>query len=281
MIAEIVGGYIANSLALYTDAGHLLLDVGSLCLSLFAQWLAKRPSTTKMSFGFHRAEILGAIVSALSIWLLSGFLIYAAVERIQDPEDVTGLLVMCTAIFGLVANVTVAWILHGSSGHNINVRSAFVHVIGDCIQSIGVIVAGLVMYLEPTWTLVDPIVTMVFAILVLFTTFRLIIESVTILMEATPPGVNPGQVMEDLQSIPNVDEVHDLHIWSITAGLLSLSVHLTVRLPQDDIKHGSEVLEQAQKMLTDRHKISHTTIQIEFLAAEQGDRKECTYGGIH
>jgi len=232
-----------------------------------------------MSFGFHRAEILGAVLSALSIWLLSGFLIQAAVQRIKEPPEVTGFVVMVTAVFGLGVNVAVAWILHGSSGHNINVRSAFIHVLGDCVQSVGVIVAGLAMYLKPEWRLVDPIVTIVFAILVLFTTVRLIIESVSVLMEATPPGIAPEKVQEDLQGIPEVEEVHDLHIWSITAGLCSLSVHLVIRGRDDGGRHGNEVLQQAQDILRLKHNISHTTIQIEEIREDQ--RQECTYGGIH
>eukprot|EP00276_Gloeochaete_wittrockiana_P002974 CAMPEP_0184656854 /NCGR_PEP_ID=MMETSP0308-20130426/16804_1 /TAXON_ID=38269 /ORGANISM="Gloeochaete witrockiana, Strain SAG 46.84" /LENGTH=402 /DNA_ID=CAMNT_0027094165 /DNA_START=174 /DNA_END=1382 /DNA_ORIENTATION=+ len=279
MCAEVVGGYIANSLALMTDAGHLLTDVGALCLSLFAAWLAKRPSTSKMSFGFHRAEILGAVLSALTIWLLAGILIQAAIGRIKDPPPVEGFTVMVTACFGLVVNIIVAKILHGGHEHSINVRAAMIHVLGDCLQSIGVIIAGAIMWYKPSWTLVDPVMTICFSILVLVTTIRLLIESITVLMEATPAGIDPVQVAEDLQSIPAVAEVHDLHIWSITAGLCALSVHLVTNGVANGGATTNTVLEQAQDILRTKHSIGHTTIQIE--EVEESERKACTYGGIH
>jgi len=320
MVGEFVGGLYANSLAIMTDAAHLFADIGSMLLSLFAMWLASHPPTSEMSFGFHRAEILGALASVLIIWALTGVLVYEAVLRIiHPPESVDGKLMFFIALGGLVINILDALILHyGAGGHghshglggghghshggekkkkekekniqgddsvvdshdehndhghshahskkkkqkgykNINVQSAFIHVVGDCVQSLGVMAASGVIWYRPSWKIADPIVTFVFAILVLATTVRLLKQSISVLMEGVPQGISQGDVRQDLVSLPGVIEAHDLHIWSLTVGSPSLSVHLILQPGVD----GDSTLLLANQRLRENHGILHTTIQIE------------------
>ncbi|GAM20574.1 hypothetical protein SAMD00019534_037490 [Acytostelium subglobosum LB1] len=299
MVGEIVGGYLSNSLAIMTDAAHLLTDIGAMFLSLFAMWLSTHPPTSSMSFGFHRAEILGALASVLMIWALTGVLVYEAILRvIHPPDNVDGKIMFIIASCGLFINILDAIILHyGAGGHghshggldhghshggapkkkkkglnidlgmtgednkdmNINVYSAYIHVIGDCFQSIGVMVAAAIIWIKPEWKIADPITTFIFSGIVLFTTVKLLRQSLGVLMEGVPSGISVADVQEDLTQLQGVNEVHDLHIWSITIGRPALSVHLIV----GEGIIGDEVLKSAKSMLLKTHNIEHTTIQIE------------------
>jgi len=284
MIAEFVGGLYTGSLAIMTDAAHLLTDVGALLLSLFAMWLASRPKTKGHSYGFHRAEILGAVASVLMIWALTGVLLYEAVLRTirwcNDKHDlkINGKWMFIIASGGLGINLVDAVILwwggqehahghdHGDEGHgghghghNVNVYSAFIHVLGDCIQSVGVMIAAALIWgLGPHWTLADPITTFLFSILVLYTTIGLLRNSLGVLMESVPRGIKPEKITSDLAAVPGVIAVHDLHVWSLTVGKISLSVHLKADAAADPHK----LLKAANKVLKKNHGIKHTTIQI-------------------
>lgn len=256
MIIEIAGGYFASSLALYSDAAHMLTDVGAMLLSLFAHWMSKRPSTPFMSFGYHRAEILGALTSGLMIWLLAGLLIYEALLRFENPPPVKGFVVLIIATLGLVANLLSMTILAKAKQSSMNVRAAYVHLFADSLGSIAAIVAGLVIWLTG-WTLADLIVSILFAVLMLVGSWELVKESVSILMESTPSGVNPKKVYLDLTSIHGVREVHDLHIWTVASGRLALSVHLISEDSEQKLLH------DAHQILKENYAIFHTTIQIE------------------
>lgn len=299
MVAEILGGLLANSLAVLTDAAHLLSDLAGFLISIFALWLAKKEPTSRLSFGFHRAEILGALVSVVLIWILTGVLVYEASYRIMHPEDVDGKVMFIVASAGLGVNLLMGLVLHqsghghshglpdhsqgkqkkggcgghggghGGHGHshgghshaskaeNINVTAAFVHVLGDALQSVGVMIsAGLIWY-NPEWKLADPICTFVFSIIVIFTTVRLVRQSVSVLMEGTPDGIDPEEVENALRGLDGVTDVHDLHIWSLSVGKPSLSVHL---LTSDST---TAVLARAKKMVADRFGIFHATMQVE------------------
>lgn len=255
MIVELVGGWMANSLALISDAAHMLTDVGAMLLSLFALWVAKRPSTPTMSFGYHRAEILGALTSGLMIWLISGFLIYEAIVRIQSPPEVQGPIVFVVASIGLAANLFSMWMLHQAKEDNINIRAAYLHLLSDSLGSVGAIIAGAVLSITH-WRPIDPIVTILFALLMLYSSWSLVKEAVGVLMESTPRHVDPTQVRNDLQGIVSVQEAHDLHIWSVSSGKLALSVHL-ISLETET------VLRAANELLQVKYGIAHTTIQIE------------------
>ena len=255
MIIELVGGWWANSIALISDGAHMLTDVGALFLTLFALWVARKPTTARMSFGYHRAEILGALGSGLVIWLISGALVFEAIRRLHEAPAVNGPIVLVVAFVGLIANLLSMRMLHSEREHNINVRAAYLHLLTDSLGSVSAIIAGAVI----TWTgwrLIDPIVTIVFAALMLYGSWSLVREAVSVLMESTPAGIDPSKVQAALAAIPGVREVHDLHIWSVSSGRLALSAHL--------IADSSEsILAQAHTVLREKHGIQHTTIQIE------------------
>lgn len=255
MVVEAVGGWWANSLSLLSDSAHMLTDVGALLLSAFVLWVARRPSTPQMSFGYHRAEILGALVSGIAIWGLSGFLVYEAVLRIQDPPPVNGPIVFGIAGIGLVSNLFSLSVLRPAQGTNLNLRAAYLHVLGDMLGSLGALAAGLVLWLTG-WRPIDPIVTLGIAALMLLNSWALVREAVAVLMESAPAGVDPVAIREALSALPHVREVHDLHIWSVTSGRLALSAHVIS-------ERNEEVLSAANALLEDRYGIRHTTLQIE------------------
>lgn len=255
MVIELVGGWYANSLALLTDGAHMLTDIAAMVFSLFAIWVSRKPVTAMMSYGYHRAEILGALASGLAIWLLSGGLVYEAVLRLQSPPEVQGPIVFVVAAIGLVANLLSMKMLHGSMHDNMNVRAAYLHMLTDAMGSVGAVIAGIVLWLTG-WRPIDPIITILAAILMLYSSWELVKEAVGILMESTPTGVNPDKIKTDLQAIPGVGEVHDLHIWTVSTGRLAMSVHLVA-------EDATQTLKLAHEVLSQHFGIIHTTIQIE------------------
>lgn len=256
MVVELIGGLLANSLALISDAAHMLTDIGAMLLSLFVFWISKRPYTSKMSFGYHRAEILGALGSGLSIWLIAGILIYQAILRLMAPPEVKGPMVFVVAVIGLAANLISMRLLFSAKQHSLNVKAAYLHVLFDSLGSVAAIVTGVVLW-TTDWRVIDPIVTIVLALLMLFSSWDLIKESVAILMESVPSGIDPVEVRKALGSIEGVEEVHDLHIWTVSNKRIALSVHLISRRSEQDI------LKLANEMLTTKYEVNHTTIQVE------------------
>ncbi|MCM2279778.1 MAG: cation diffusion facilitator family transporter [Oligoflexia bacterium] len=255
MAIEVAGGLLSNSLALLSDAGHMLTDVGAMSLSLFALWFARRPSTASMSFGYHRAEILGALVSGLLIWLIAGVLVYEAIARLGNPPEVNARILLGIAAVGLAANLASMGMLHSSKKENINVRAAYLHLVADSLGSVGAILAGAILWLTG-WRPIDPLITIVFAGLMLYSSWTLIKESLIVLMESAPSGIDPLRVREALATLPGVEEIHDLHIWSVSSGRLALSAHLIARESEAILSHANELLEK-------RFGIRHTTLQIE------------------
>lgn len=264
MFVEAIGGYFANSLALLSDAAHMLTDVGAISLSLFALWVSRRPSTPTMSFGYHRAEILGALASGLAIWLLAGLLSYEAILRLKSPPAVQGPIVFVVAAIGLCANLASMWMLHRNRDENMNIRAAYLHMIADALGSIGALIAGAVLWFTD-WRPIDPIVTIFFSLMMLVGSWRLVRESVGVLMESTPAHLDPEEVRRELQALPGVKEAHDLHIWTVSSGRLALSVHLISTEYEN-------VLNSANQVLLDRYGIKHTTIQVEHPERFQSDR---------
>ena len=263
MVIEFVGGWWANSLALISDASHMLTDVGALLLSLFAIWVSRRPVSSSMSFGWHRAEILGALMSGLIIWGLAGFIVYEAVQRLREPPEVQGLMVFIIASVGLGANLLSMRMLHSSQHENMNVRAAYLHILADTLGSVGAVVAGLVLWLTD-WRPIDPIITLLFAGLMLVSSWSLVKEALAVLMESTPSHLDPAQVQRDLTALPGVSEVHDLHIWTVSSGRLALSVHLiTTGKSSNDAKDAGDVLNSANELLHEKYGIIHSTIQVE------------------
>lgn len=255
MIIEVIGGWLANSLALISDALHMFTDVGALLLGLIVSKIAHRPSTPTMSYGYQRAEILGALVSAVSLWALCGVLSYEAIHRFFQPQVVEGKLVFIVASAGLLANLVMLKLLHPTKGQSLNVRAAYLHVLGDLLGSVGVIISGIILWLTG-WNLIDPIITLLFTLFILRGSGKVIRESISILMESTPEGIDPTAVKRTLAAIEGVKEVHDLHIWAASVHKVSLSVHLVTDTPDT-------VLMRAREMLEKTYDIRHMTIQVE------------------
>jgi cobalt-zinc-cadmium efflux system protein len=255
MVVELIGGWIASSLALISDALHLFIDVGAFLLSLIALHIAKRPSNPQMSYGYDRAEILGALASALSLWVLSALLIYEALLRFASPQPVRGPIVFFIATIGLIANIFMMRTLHSHHGHNINVKAAYLHVIGDLLGSVGVILAGAILWWTG-WNPIDPLITILFTCLILYSSGKIIKQTIGVLMESSPWGVDPIAIFNDLKKLPGVQEVHDLHVWSVSIKKTALSVHLVTKTPQ-------ETLNAAHLLLEKKHAIHHMTIQVE------------------
>lgn len=255
MLVEVAGGFIANSLALLSDALHMFTDVGALLLSLVVSYIARRPSTPSMSYGYARAEIIGALVSSASLWALSGVLIYESIQRLVRPEPVEGPVVFVVASIGLVANLWMMRILHAGQNHNLNIRAAYLHVLGDLLGSIGVILSGLILW-TTGWNPIDAIVTIIFTMSILYHSWKIIKTALGVLMESVPEHIDPGQIQQALSQIPGVKEVHDLHIWSVSSNKTALSVHIVA-------DGAPKVLDMAHRILEEKHGIRHMTIQVE------------------
>jgi cobalt-zinc-cadmium efflux system protein len=260
MFLEFFGGLFTNSLALLSDSGHMLSDVSALALSLLAMWFAMRPPSPRKTYGYYRFEILAALFNGVALFVIAGVISWEAYLRIIDPPKVaSGSMIFISAI-GLAANLLSAWVLMRNSDvkENINVSSAYLHVIGDALGSVGAIIAGILMQIF-AWYIADPIISIIVAILILKSAWGVVSHSFHILMEGTPITIDKKKVEEILLSIPEVENVHDLHIWTITSGFDTLSCHLL-------IKEGSKsqhILQEAIKKIKDQFHIQHTTIQIE------------------
>ncbi|KAF5283402.1 hypothetical protein FQA39_LY04778 [Lamprigera yunnana] len=271
MIAEALGGYFSSSLAIATDAAHLLTDFASFMISLFSIWVATRPATKKMSFGWYRAEVIGALTSVLLIWVVTGVLVYLAIERVIEKKfEIDAEIMLITSGVGVIVNIIMGVTLHqhghshaGGSAHshgeNINVRAAFIHVIGDFLQSFGVFVAALVIYFKPQWNIVDPICTFIFSILVIFTTFAIIKDALLVLMEGMPKGIDFNDVMNIFLRIEGVERVHNLRIWALSLDKIALSAHLAIK----PAVNPQSVLMVATKNIHDKYNFFEMTLQIE------------------
>ncbi|MFV0537008.1 MAG: cation diffusion facilitator family transporter [Dysgonomonas sp.] len=260
MFVEFIGGYLTNSLALISDAGHMLSDAVALGLSLSALIFGARAATPSKTYGYKRFEILAALLNGIVLVLLAVFICKEAIERLSAPPHVIGQGMMIISIIGLLINIIVAWILHsqGSTKENLNVRSAFLHVIGDLLGSVGAIIAAVLIMLFG-WYIADPIASMIVSLLVLYSGWNVLKESINILMEAKPANIDFEKVTELLKSIDGVEGIHDLHIWMITSEFTSMTVHLHVKENTDrDL-----ILEQAKHIMQEKYGIKHVTIQIE------------------
>ncbi|XKL68844.1 hypothetical protein PGB90_006613 [Kerria lacca] len=295
MITEVVGGLLSSSLAIATDAAHLLTDFGSFMISLFALWVGSRPATRSMPFGWYRAEVLGALTSVLMIWVVTGILLYVAVERLINQKfEIDSKYMLITSIFGVCVNIVMALTLHQHHHHhhshdsevanensdhatknkhseNINVRAAYIHVIGDFIQSFGVLIASLIIYYKPEWKVVDPICTFLFSILVLFTTFAILRDTMIVLMEGIPKGIDYCDVLNTFMSINGVLKVHNLRIWALSLDKTALAAHLAVR-PEINT---STVLKEASQKIHNKFNFFEMTLQIEEFQEQMDCCEQC------
>ena len=348
MVAEFIGGYIANSLAIMTDAFHLLSDFAGFLISLLAIWMGARPATKNMSFGYYRAEVIGAVISVLLIWVLTGVLIYMAILRLINSEyEIDADIMLIAAGVGVFINIVLGVVLfqadiphdvggfghnHGShspshthqspsksckeeesvnfydvegayqnqvapgkeagdnrannssyedseqtdhgkmAGKNINVRAAFIHCVGDLIQSTGIVLAALIIKFRPDWKIADPICTFFFSIIVLITTLTILRDAVLILMEGKPAEYEYDVIMEEIRNTPSVVSVHNLHMWSLSIDKVALAVHITIEPETNQEK----ILLKVTKKLKSRFQFSHTTIQVEHYRPHlMDDCKQC------
>lgn len=266
--AELIAGFMTNSLALLSDAGHMLSDVGALGLSLFAFHVAKRPATHQSTYGFHRVEILAALFNGLTLWLIVGMIFAAAYSRVAQPPEVASFGMIVVAVIGLLVNLAAAAILHGGHQHNLNLRGAFIHVISDAVGSVGAIIAGVVM-LTTGWYLADPLISIMIGVLVLFSSWSLVKDSLSVLMQAVPKGIRLDEVRRTIEEVDGVSKVHDLHVWAVTSDIFTLSAHAVVESGEDF----HVVLNGIEDTLKARFNIEHTTIQLETESREEKEFK--------
>ncbi|MFA5308820.1 MAG: cation diffusion facilitator family transporter [Dehalococcoidales bacterium] len=260
MVAEIVGGILSNSLALISDAAHMLTDALALGLSLFAMRLARRPATPTRTYGYHRAEIMAALTNGAILVVLSIFIFYEAYRRFTELPAVKSPLMLAVAAIGLVANVIGLFLLRRGSRQSINVKAAFWHVIGDTLSSVGVIIAGAIIYFTG-WNIADPILAVVIGVIILWGAVRIVRESSDILLESVPGHVAIEKVIASVKNVPGVEDLHDIHIWTITTGIYALSAHL--RITDQTVSQSCDIVTQVNAALAAEFDITHTTLQLE------------------
>ncbi|HTI33622.1 MAG TPA: cation diffusion facilitator family transporter [Miltoncostaea sp.] len=257
-VAEVVGGLVADSLALLADAAHMVSDVASLALALVAIWLARRPASARMSFGLRRAEILAALANGVGLIAVAIWIWVEAVGRLSSPVEVEGGTTLVIGLAGLVVNAAGAAILWRSGGSSLNVRAALFHVVGDLLGSIGVVVSA-VLVLTLGWTRADPVIAILIGVLIVISSWRILRESVEVLLEGTPAGIDAEAVGRRMAAMEGVTEVHDLHIWTITSGFPALSAHVLVGQGEDCHARRRELA----AMLDHDFGIGHSTLQVE------------------
>jgi cobalt-zinc-cadmium efflux system protein len=258
MGVEVVGGWLTNSLALVSDAAHMFTDAIALGLGLFGIWIADQPATEHKTYGYHRAEILVALLNGLVLWLVVLGVFWEAWQRVQTPPTVHGAGVLIVATVGLAVNLVAAWLLSGAASANLSVRGALLHVLSDILGSVGAIASGIVI-LATGWNAVDAVASVLIAMLILVSSFGLIREAVDVLMESVPRHIDLDELRRTLEGVPGATEVHDLHVWSLTTGHCALSAHAVV----DESVDGDHVLAEMSDGLAERFDIHHVTIQLE------------------
>lgn len=274
LLAEVVGGLLANSLALLSDAGHVVTDIFALGLAWFATVQAERPSNARKTFGYHRVGILAAMVNAVTLIVIAFAILLETVQRFQHPESVQPLIMFVAAGIGIIVNLIIGFGLKKEAS-NLNVRAAMLHVFGDVGVSAGVIVAGIIILLTG-WTIVDPLLSVGIAVLIAIGAWRILRETTDILLESVPKGVSMPGLVKDMKSVKGIQDVHDLHVWSITSNMYALSCHaLIADLPPSD---SSVILHSLNTMLSEKYHIGHVTIQFE---CDPHQETYCAINGLY
>jgi cobalt-zinc-cadmium efflux system protein len=257
-VVELVGGLLTNSLVLIADAGHMLSDVAALGLSLLALFYTQKPHTAQKTYGYHRLEILVALLNGLILWVIAAFILYEAYGRFSQPPAIASLPLMIIAGLGLMVNLFGVMILRPTKDQSINLRSAFLHLLADSLGSVTAIAAGLAIYLRG-WYWFDPLAGAAVAVLIIISSWQLVWEAADILMEGTPRHIDLAEVARALTAWPGVAEIHDLHIWSISSGLFAMSVHVVLK----DSRDRDCLTEELEELMFHRFGLDHTTIQLE------------------
>jgi cobalt-zinc-cadmium efflux system protein len=268
LVVEVIGGLLTNSLALLADAGHMFTDAAGIGLSLLAIWFAGRPATTEKTFGYYRLEIFAAVLNAVILFGVAAYILYEAVQRFARPPEVIGWPMLGVAVIGLVINLVSLRLLHSGAKASLNLRGAYLEVLGDLLGSVAVIVAGLVI-VTTGWAPIDPIASVVIAGLILPRTWSLLREAVDILLQATPEGVDLDEVRRHILRAAGVADIHDLHAWTLTSGQNVVSLHAVMEPGADP----AAVLDELCACLTDDFDMEHSTVQL-----ETADRRRLEHG---
>jgi len=258
LVVELIGGILSHSLALLSDAGHVLTDIAAIGLSWFAMHQSQKPASKNYTYGYHRSGILAAFINAMTLIVIAVVILFEAIDRFQNPQPVESTWMFISALIGLLMNLYLG--LGMRKEDNINVKSAVLHMIGDALASAGVIVGGLII-LFTGWDIVDPILSVLIALLIAFGAWKIVKQTISILMEGTPKGIDMGKVSQEITSVSGVVNVHDLHIWSITSGKNALSCHVVVN-EQVNFKDSQRILREVEHKLIHLG-IGHVTIQME------------------
>lgn len=260
LLVLLVGGWLSHSLALLADAGHVVTDIAALGLSWYATHQAMRPADRLRTFGYHRTGILAALANAVTLIVIAIFITYEAYQRFWTPHPVESTVMMGSAAVGLVLNLLIGWGLKDDSEHNLNVRSAFLHVLGDAAASAGVIVGAIAIHFTG-WQQIDPMLSVAIALFIAYGAWQVVDETTHILMEGVPRDLNLTQLVTDLRAIEGVVDIHDLHVWSIASGITSLSCHLLIE--DQHVSQSMAIVASVNHLLAERYEIEHTTIQAE------------------
>ncbi len=260
MFAEVIGGILSGSLALLADAGHMLTDAASIALALVAMQFATQRATTERTFGFHRLEILAALINALTLWLVAAWVAMEAYHRFWEVPEVNGALMLTVGVIGLFVNVGAAWILHSSAEHSLNVEGAFQHVMADLLGSVGVVISGSLVWAFG-WTLADPIVSVVICILILRSTWSLLTKVVHVLLEGTPEHIDVYRLCSKIEEVEGVTLIHDVHVWTIAPSYEALTAHVLI---DPDYQGDLDTLRHRMREIASRDfGIGHITLQLE------------------
>ena len=260
MVVEVVFGFLSGSLALIADAGHMLTDSASIGLALFAIWIAKRPVSAERTYGYNRAEILAAAVNALSLWLISAWIIWEAIHRFIERPEIEGGWVLLVGGIGLLVNLVAAYMLHGASEHSLNVEGALQHVIADLMGSVAVVVSAICI-MAFGWTIVDPILSLLIALLIVSSSWSLVTSVLQVLVEGTPEHLDLYKLCSDMEDVPGVTVIHDVHAWTVTSGYVSLTAH--VLADPEHMGDYDDMLRELRRIASEDHSVAHTTIQLE------------------
>jgi len=259
-LGEALIGYKSNSLALMADAGHNFADALALALSAFALWIATKPADNKRTFGYHRVGILAALVNAIGLVIMALVIFWEAIQRLQVPEHVQSTPMIWVALLAIILNSGIAWWLASASKEDLNIRGAYFHMLGDAAASLGVVIAGIVIAFT-SWFIADPIVSIIFALLVLWSSWSIFTESIQMLLEGIPAGLELAKVEQTITNVDGVINVHDLHVWTVSLGLIACSCHIVVE--EQNVGSAQRIQAEVAHELEHDFNISHTTIQIE------------------
>lgn len=262
-IAEVVGGIISNSLALLSDAGHMFADIFAIAIAIFAALISRKEADEKSTYGYYRAEIIAAFINGIILAALTLWIMFEAVMRLFVPTHVNGVVMLVIGFIGLIANVLGAWLLHSTDEHDINTRAAFLHVLGDLVSSVAVVLGAIVIIFYK-WYWLDPILSVIIAVMIMRASFMLIRQAVDILMEQVPQHIDMERLKADILRIKGVNNVHHMHLWTIGSRRYSMSAHIDV--DNIDICDGALIIDDINHILRHEYNIEHTTIQLECLS---------------